>query len=87
MNVKTLSVKSKHTNQHHYSNRTSDTPDEGVMDWEPAEVWIPIALGVQAHSQPWETTHTHQTRTHTNTDKHSALAVGCAGIRSSFGLC
>lgn len=34
--------------------RASETPDECIIDGEPAEVGVPIALGVQAHSETWE---------------------------------
>lgn len=34
--------------------RASKTPDECIIDGEPAEVGVPIALGVQAHSETWE---------------------------------
>lgn len=30
--------------------RASETPDERIVDGEPAEVGVPVALGVQAHS-------------------------------------
>lgn len=29
--------------------RASETPDEGIVDGEPAEIGVPIAFGVQAH--------------------------------------
>lgn len=37
--------------QYDDGNWTSKAPDEFVIDGDPAEIWVPITLWVQAHRQ------------------------------------
>lgn len=39
------------THHYHKDNGAGKTPDEGVVGGDPAEVRVPIAIGVQANSQ------------------------------------
>lgn len=39
------------THRHHKRNGTRETPYEGVVEREPAEVRVPVALGIQSHRQ------------------------------------
>lgn len=40
------------THRHCHCHRPRETPDERVIHGQPAEVRVPVALGVQAHRQP-----------------------------------
>lgn len=42
------------THHNDKDNRASKTPDEGFVDRDPAEVRVPIALGIQANSKALE---------------------------------
>ncbi len=46
-----MSIVRANTYRHHERDRTRQTPDERVVEREPAEVRVPVALGVQSHRQ------------------------------------
>lgn len=84
MNVYTISlfayirienIRNETSYQYDDGYRTGKAPDEFVIDGDPTEVWVPVSLWVQAHSQAC--------RRHTQSDQTQQEVAACNQLSDS----